>query len=67
MIASSLPFTPWMAVPIAAVVGIGAGYAAGAVMRLAIRVFGHEGYVAETYEQKATRQYMEKAKQGMRD
>jgi hypothetical protein len=57
----------YIGVPIAILGAAIGGYAAGGLMKLALRVIGHEGYVAESKEQRATRTYMEKAKQGMRD
>jgi hypothetical protein len=63
----SMPISPYLVFPFAAGIAIAAGLVAGKLMEFVLKVFGHTGYVAETYEQKATRQYMEKAKQGMRD
>jgi hypothetical protein len=63
-----MPYTPlYIALPIATAAGILGGYAAGGAMKLAIKYFGHEGFVAETSEQRAVRQYTEHAKQGMRE
>lgn len=67
MIALTWPLAPWSGVAVAAVCAVVGGYAAGGIMNTALRVWGHKGYVSESYEQRAARQYMDKAKQGMRD
>lgn len=58
---------PLVGVTVAIIVGVIGGYGAGWLMRLAIKYFGHEGYIAETSEQRAVRQYTEHMKQGMRE
>jgi hypothetical protein len=66
-IVAALPFSPWSGIALAAGLAVVGGLAAGALMNLLLKMFGREGYVAETREQRATRLYMEKAKLGMRD
>jgi hypothetical protein len=66
-ISSTWPGAPWSALLVAGTVAVISGLAAGALMNWILRTIGHVGYVAETSEQRATRIYMEKAKQGMKD
>lgn len=58
---------PLIGLAIACGAGLAVGYLAGGIMKFAIKHLGHEGYIAETSEQRAVRQYTEHMKQGMRE
>jgi len=58
---------PYIGVPFALACGAIGGLAAGGLMKLIMRHLGHDGYVAESREQRATRTYLERAKQGIRE
>lgn len=51
-----MPLTPlYIGIPIAAACGVAAGYAAGGLMKLAMRVFGTDEWGTETKQEKAMR------------
>lgn len=57
----------YISIPTATAAGIIAGTGTYGLLKLVFRLVGHDGYSAESREQRAARIYMEKAKQGIRE
>ena len=66
-IAASWPGAPWSAFIVAGTLAVIGGLGAGAVFNMILKVWGHDGYVSESRDERAVRVYMEKAKQGMKE
>ncbi len=57
----------YIGIPVVIGSGVLAGLLTMGLLKFVFRLVGHDGYAAESREQRAARIYMENAKQGIRE